>query len=215
VWANEEPHRVRDDLSGRLADAYNRYMVNRDQLLIYRNDILPKQVQAFRAAVHRYSRADVVGVAYTDLITSEQNLVGVIGPYFVTLGAFWQAVADTASLLQTDDLFQLADESECPGVSDFGELLQLPCCHPCSPTQDPALRGASGDFPRAGFGPLPGAIKLMPEPASKTTLPAPAALSTLSAAPLGITSAPAVDHGVMERATFLLPSQDSSTRPEP
>jgi cobalt-zinc-cadmium efflux system outer membrane protein len=164
--ANEEPHRVRDDLSGRLADAYRRYTENRDLLALYRAEILPKQVQAFRAAVQRHYAAEASGVAYTDLISAEQNLVAVVAPYLATLSAFWQAVVDTANLLQTDDLFQVADGEAClAAVPDLEQLLALPCCHPCSPAHDRS--GASGGVPRAAIGPPGDNLELLPQPAGK------------------------------------------------
>jgi cobalt-zinc-cadmium efflux system outer membrane protein len=170
--ANEEPHRVRDDLTSRLADAFRRYSENRDILEMYRTEILPKQIQAFRAAVKRHYVEGPVSVAYTDLISAEQNLVSVIGPYVTTVGAFWQAVTDVANLLQTDDLFQLADGQACPApIPDLEQLLQLPCCHPCSHAQDPALRGANGNFPPAGFRNVPVVPEELPIPGNKMHAP--------------------------------------------
>ena len=131
--AVEEQHRVRDNLTARVADAFRRYDESRDLLELYRVDILPKQVQAFRAAVTRHYGGEIGRVAYTDLITSEQNLVSVIGPYIVALGAQWQAVVDVANLLQTEDLFQANGTCPVAPVPDLEQLLQLPCCHPCSP----------------------------------------------------------------------------------
>jgi cobalt-zinc-cadmium efflux system outer membrane protein len=151
--ANEEPHRVRDDLSGRVADAFRRYDENRDILELNRKDILPKQIQALRGAVERYY-AEPAAVAYTDLVTAEQNLVAVIGPYMSTLGAMWQAVTDLASLLQTDDLFQVASgQLPVPPLADLEHLLELPCRHLCSPLPQPGLRQADLAWPPAGFGP--------------------------------------------------------------
>jgi outer membrane protein, heavy metal efflux system len=46
--AVEEEHRVRDDLSTRLADAFERYRNNRQILEYYRTHILPDQVRAYR-----------------------------------------------------------------------------------------------------------------------------------------------------------------------
>jgi cobalt-zinc-cadmium efflux system outer membrane protein len=163
--AVEEPHRVRDDLTGRLAEAYRRYDENRDLLQMNYSEILPKQVQAFRAAVKRHYGAEPDKVALQDLVSAEQNLVGVIGTYITTLGAFWQAVADVSALLQTDDVFQLADDRACfAPLPELDELLKLPCCHPCSPVHDPALRGANGTWPPAGFA-APAAGPQLPPPA--------------------------------------------------
>jgi hypothetical protein len=149
--AVEEPHRVRADLTARLADAFRRYDENAKILELYRVDILPMQVQAFRATVQRHYGGDVGGVAYNDLIASEQNLVSTIGVYLTTLGAVWQAVVDTASMLQTDDLFQMAEPVPVAPVPDLEELLKLPCCHPCNPLPEERLRKADVNWQPAGI----------------------------------------------------------------
>jgi cobalt-zinc-cadmium efflux system outer membrane protein len=150
--AVEEQHRVRDDLTQRVADAFRRYDENRYLLELYRLEILPKQVQAFRATVTRHYAGDTAKVAFTDLITSEQNLVSVIGPYIAALGAQWQAVVDVANLLQTEDLFQANGVFPVAPVPDLERLLQLPCCHPCSPVPNSVIPGADHTWPPAGFG---------------------------------------------------------------
>ncbi len=66
-------------------------------------------MQAFRAAVKRHYSAEPDKVACNDLITSEQNLVTVVGAYLTVRGLQWQAVVDMAGLLQTDELFQGAE----------------------------------------------------------------------------------------------------------
>jgi cobalt-zinc-cadmium efflux system outer membrane protein len=151
--AVEEPHRVRAALTATLSDAFRRYDENRALLDLYRSDVLPMQVQAFRAAVKRHYGGDIGGVAYNDLISAEQNLVSVIGNYLTILGAQWQAVVDTASLLQTDDLFQLAEPVGVAPVPDLDQLLKLPCCHPCNPLPGEQLRGADGNWQPAGIRP--------------------------------------------------------------
>jgi cobalt-zinc-cadmium efflux system outer membrane protein len=153
--AIEESHRVRDDLSQRVADAFSRYDANQKILEIYRVDILPKQVQAFRAAVTRHYGGEAGKVAFTDLITSEQNLVSVIAPYIAALGAQWQAVVDVANLLQTEDLFQADGVFPVAPVPDLEHLLQLPCCHPCSPLPNSTVPDADHAWPPAGFGATP------------------------------------------------------------
>jgi cobalt-zinc-cadmium efflux system outer membrane protein len=151
VRANEEPHRVRADLTGRMADAYRRYSENFDLLELYHKEILPKQVQAYRSAVQRHYGGEAGGVAYNDLVSAEQNLVGVIGSYLTVLQAQWQAVADVGSLLQTDDIFQFAEGRRFADVPDLSQLLELCCCHPCSPPTVPSARQADLDWPKAGF----------------------------------------------------------------
>jgi outer membrane protein, heavy metal efflux system len=141
--AIEEPHRVRADLTARVSDAFRRFEENRVLLEMYVKQMLPQQANAFRAAVLRHDIGDVGGLGYYDLIAAEQNLVTLIPAYLGTLGAYWQAVSDIASLLQTDNVYQMADEVEnCP-LPDLGELLKLPCCHPCSSLPQAALKGIS------------------------------------------------------------------------
>ena len=70
--------------------------------------ILPGQIQAFRGAVARHSRAgdaDRGGISYNDLVSAEQTLVQVATTYLGILRDQWQAVVDLGGLLQTYDLF--------------------------------------------------------------------------------------------------------------
>jgi cobalt-zinc-cadmium efflux system outer membrane protein len=137
VRASEEPHRVRADLTARFSEAFRRYEENRVLLEMYRKDILPKQVQAFRAAVKRHF-GEAQGVSFNDLVQSEQTLVTVIGNYLPVLQAQWQAVVDVSSFLQTDQLYQAADEVNGEPDLNWDELLHLPCHHPCAvPVQAP------------------------------------------------------------------------------
>src|SRR5262249_49699299 len=75
--ALEKWHRVRAYLNSRLALAFERYENNRAFLDMYVRQMIPNQVQAFRAVVARHSRGDK-GVSYNDLVTAEQTLVNVV-----------------------------------------------------------------------------------------------------------------------------------------
>jgi cobalt-zinc-cadmium efflux system outer membrane protein len=173
--AVEEQHRVRDNLTARVADAFRRYDESRDLLELYRIDILPKQVQAFRAAVTRHYGGELGKVAYTDLIASEQNLVSVIAPYIAALGAQWQAVVDVANLLQTEDLFQANGVFPIAPVPDLENLLKLPCCHPCSSLPGSTVPEADHTWPAAGFqsAPQPGTESSMPKEKGATSMNSP------------------------------------------
>jgi cobalt-zinc-cadmium efflux system outer membrane protein len=151
--AVEEPHRVRNDLTGRVADAFKRYTESRLWIDLYRTEILPKQVQAFRATVLRHSQGELGAVSFNDLVTAEQNLVQVVGGYLTYLGLMWQAVVDVTNLLQTDDLFQVCERLPVAPIPDLEHLLQLPCCHPCSPLPEAALREPDLLWPQAAFRP--------------------------------------------------------------
>jgi cobalt-zinc-cadmium efflux system outer membrane protein len=143
VRAIEEPHRVQADLTSRFSEAYRRYDENRALLQMYQKDILPKQVQAFRLAVKRHFGAPEGAkgaLAFTDLVSAEQNLVTQIGNYLPVLQAQWQAVVDVSSFLQTNQIYEAADEINTAPAIDFEELLKLPCHHPCAPAEPAPTR---------------------------------------------------------------------------
>ena len=153
--AVEEAHRVRDDLTGRLAEAFERYENNRLLVELYRTRVLPDQVRAYRGVYERHQQ-EPAQVSFGDIVTAQQTLATTITTYVTTLGAMWTAVVDVSGLLQTNDLFQVGLEplpTVCVApVPDLEHLPLLPCCHPCSPLPDPALKGANGQWPPATTG---------------------------------------------------------------
>lgn len=112
--------RVRNDLTSRLAEAFERYHNNRRILDMYKKEILPNQVQAYRAAVARH--AAVGGVSYNDLVTSQQTLAGLISTYLGALSDQWTAVIDIANLMQTRDLFQTYTVDDVMPIPDVQEI---------------------------------------------------------------------------------------------
>jgi cobalt-zinc-cadmium efflux system outer membrane protein len=162
VRATEEPHRVQSDLTARFSEAYNRYETNRVLLEIYRKQILPKQVQAFRGAVLVHFGIDAGKVSYTDLVQSEQNLVSVIPAYLAVLANQWQALVDLSNLMQTDQLYQMAEEVNCEPEVNLEELLRLPCHHRCPASAPMATR--------AGFSLAP-AVPVQERPAPAGPMP--------------------------------------------
>ena len=105
VRACAEYERARNDLFTTLADTFSRYETNRQTTEQYRSSILVDQVRAYRGAYQRYQvdpDAD-----FNDVVTSQQTLAGTISTYIQLLGDQWQAVADLAGLLQSDDIFAL------------------------------------------------------------------------------------------------------------
>jgi cobalt-zinc-cadmium efflux system outer membrane protein len=171
LHAIEEPHRVRDDLTTRLADAFERYQNNRIVLGYYRDQILPDQVRIYRLIYLRWR--DEGTLNFIDISTAQQNLATSITTYLTTLASAWQAVSDVATLLQTDDVFQLVKEG-CPASTPaLEQLLELPCSHPCSPLQDPGLKGANGFWPPATTSSQPGGPTLPAPMPAKDQLPPP------------------------------------------
>jgi cobalt-zinc-cadmium efflux system outer membrane protein len=148
--AIEEGHRVRDALILTLADAFERYDTTRKTLEIYRDQILPDQVRVYKATYERHFQVPEQ-VGFADVVTAQQTLAAALATYVSTLGLMWQAVADVANVLQTNDLFQIGGEAvevECVAPPGGLELLQhLPCCHPSSPLRVPGLKGADPSWP--------------------------------------------------------------------
>jgi cobalt-zinc-cadmium efflux system outer membrane protein len=154
--AIEEPHRVRDDLTSRLASAFELYDDNRVQLDIYRNQIIPDQVRAYQGVRERFrhqSKDDPGKVGFGDIVTAQQTLISAITTYVTTLGQAWSSAVGVADLLQTNDLFQVGLEPipiQCVApLPDLEGLSILPCEHPCTTMPDPALKGKTGDWPPA------------------------------------------------------------------
>lgn len=103
--AIQEQGRVQNDLSAKVAEAFQRYQNNRVILEMYKKQMLPNQVQAFRAAVARHAAVGAKDVSYNDIVTVQQALAGLIGNYLTALNDQWQAVVDIAQLTQSRDLF--------------------------------------------------------------------------------------------------------------
>lgn len=159
--ATEQAHQVRDDLTNRLATAYEQYDDNRILLEYYRTQILPDQVRAYRAILERYQQDP--NVAFLDLLNAQQVLVASVTTYVTTLAATWTSVASVADLLQINDLYQFGPGQPVAPIPDLG-CQSLPCVHPCNRLPDPALRGADGSWP-APIGEVP---KTVPAAAPQT-----------------------------------------------
>jgi outer membrane protein, heavy metal efflux system len=128
--ASEEPHRVETVLTNNLANAYTNYKNNLDALEYYRGFILPDQIRAFRGISDRRQGGDP-NVAFADLVTSQQTLVTSVQSYLGILGQIWTSVVGVADLLQTDDLFQLAEPKMLPPLPDLESLPPRSCSHDC------------------------------------------------------------------------------------
>jgi hypothetical protein len=152
-----------------VADAFRRQNENFDLLDIYVKRILPDQAQAYQLSLERHFLGEAGGVAWADVITAEQTLVTVIGNYLGVLQSAWQAVSDLGSLLQTNDIFQMAEGKRFVELPDLSKLMQLPCCHPCSPLPGAHLEGPDLRWPEAGFTPKPTATGLLGAPQATTS----------------------------------------------
>src|SRR5439155_11513729 len=128
--AVDEPHRVEQNLTMLLATAYAGYKQNLNALEYYRRFILPDQVRYYRGVVDR--RQIDPAAQFGDLVTAQQTLVTNVSSYLSVLGAMWSSVVNVTDLLQTDDLFQLAQSRAVPALPELESLPPWPCCHECA-----------------------------------------------------------------------------------
>jgi cobalt-zinc-cadmium efflux system outer membrane protein len=134
--ATEDEHRVRNDLTVRLAEAFERYENNRLLVEYYRDQILPDYKKVFNLVLTLFaaqSEKAEYNLAFLDIVNNQQLYVTAVGDYLKTLSSQWTAVVDVASLLQTDDLFRPGPTEPLP----VPPLAPLPCTHPCNPLPDP------------------------------------------------------------------------------
>jgi cobalt-zinc-cadmium efflux system outer membrane protein len=180
VRLSAEPHRVRYALYGRLVEAYYRYQSFRQNLELYRSQMLPDMVLIFDAVYQRYQALGGIQPAtpvpaappsapagggvgpmpvfqppqptINDVVVAQQNLAGAINNYITNLAGMWQAVVDVTDLIQTHDMFRMDQEpfptAKLPPL-DLQQLKPLPPISPCSPLQDPKLRGGDAKWPEA------------------------------------------------------------------
>jgi cobalt-zinc-cadmium efflux system outer membrane protein len=114
------PDQARNSLTISLADAFNRYKTAIENVAIAMQQIRD-QIRAYRALYAR-RQSDPTAVSFGDVVTAQQTLAGYIAGYVSALGSQWTAVSDVASLLQTDDLFQVGPKKELLPVPDLKQL---------------------------------------------------------------------------------------------
>jgi outer membrane protein, heavy metal efflux system len=161
---------TRNTLTQSLAEAYNRYTTNRENVAITLLQV-QDQVRVYRHMRERYYKVGPIGggLDFTDLFVAQQSLVTYISNYVAALGLQWTAVSDVANLLQTDDLFQVGPKKEMAPVPDLKQLAPRPdFLPPCAST-------SSERAPRSGKatrpGPPPSSIVSTVRPPSSTGTP--------------------------------------------
>jgi cobalt-zinc-cadmium efflux system outer membrane protein len=190
VAASEQEHLIRTNLATTLTTAFNAYENNRIAVAMYRKEILPRQVQGYRAQYERFAsegpavapRIGSATPAFADIINSQQTLVTNVQLYLTALGALWQSVADVADVLQTDDLYQIGNDQVptelLAPVPDCSKLPLLPCCHPCA-APDAAFPSDNGIWQPVA----PGWENKPPAPVPDGATTAPKVLIDVTAAP--------------------------------
>lgn len=130
------PDQARNSLTSSLADAFNRYLTNRENVAIS----LQQTRDQIRVYTSLYARrqSDPAAVSFGDVVTAQQTLAGYIAAYVTALGLQWTAISDVANLLQTDDLFQVGPHQEMAPVPDLKQLTPGPGLAPCPALQEPS-----------------------------------------------------------------------------
>src|SRR5262249_44975900 len=91
--ATEEAHRVRNDLTSRVAEAFERYENNRRLVEYYRLRILPDYVRVYRGVYERF-QTEKGAVNFNDIAGAQQGVATATGTYLTTLAALWTSVVD-------------------------------------------------------------------------------------------------------------------------
>lgn len=154
--ADNDVPRVRNDLAGRLAEAFGRFAAARDQVVLLRDGALPDQVRAYRALRDRYVRdpslPDSSQPNFQDVINAQLNLGQLMVTYLGLLDDLTGAMIDVADLAQTDDLFALARAKTCLGPIGLELVTEdRPCSPlPAGPFQRPARPWPAATIPLGG-----------------------------------------------------------------
>ncbi|HEV3122089.1 MAG TPA: TolC family protein [Isosphaeraceae bacterium] len=183
IRASEESHRVEVTLTNNLAAAYANYKNNLYAVEYYRRNILPDLVRYYRGVFDR--RQVDQGSAFGDLVFAQQTLSSNVTAYLGVLGTLWTSVVSVADFLQTDDLFQLAQQRPLPDLPDFRQLpvwlcehgaLAASCEHGAAPCGSPAASPGMPLIGPADAAPPPPAASgagASPPPAGGATPPVP------------------------------------------
>jgi cobalt-zinc-cadmium efflux system outer membrane protein len=119
--AAADPVRARNDLITTLADAYNRYVVSRQQVQITQEQIRDL-LRSYKNAWERHQVEPLV-VSFSDLWPVQITLESYVVMYIGALGAMWQASVDVADLLQTEDFFQSGQRQVVPVYPILNDLM--------------------------------------------------------------------------------------------
>ena len=110
-------------------------------------------------------------------MTAQQTLAADVTTYLGILGSLWTSVVSVADLLQTDDLFQLAQPRRMPPLPDLDQLPPLPCCHPSA-----APTAGSGTVASPATGPAGREVQQVTPALDQLSLGSPTAGRRLDAA---------------------------------
>lgn len=118
VRASNEADRVRQDLTRRLADAFERYSTGRRLVEQYRTEILPNQRKASEGLAKRFEQ-EPGKVSFTEVVLTQQTLANTYTSYLNVLSAAWQAAADLTRLTQSDDWCEQVSGGSTPATNTW------------------------------------------------------------------------------------------------
>jgi cobalt-zinc-cadmium efflux system outer membrane protein len=136
--ASAEPSKARLALTNTLADAYNRYVVSRQQVEITMQQ-MRDLVRVYKDAWLRNQLTPNV-VSFSDLWPVQVTLESYINVFITALAAQFQATVDVADLLQTEDFFQAGQRQDVVRLPVLEDLLTPIRNYP----QAPVARGSGG-----------------------------------------------------------------------
>lgn len=119
--AEQAVAQVRNDLTGKMGEAFARYETNRVLVESFRAAALRDQVRTYRGVYERY-RNDPVNIQFNDVVVAQQTLALTLIQYIDVLGNEWQAVVDVAELLQVDDIFAMGDTIQVTPIPALDEV---------------------------------------------------------------------------------------------
>ncbi len=144
------PNQTRLALINTLADAYNRYVVSRQQVEITMQQ-MRDLVQVYKSAWLRDQLTPNI-VSFSDLWPIQVTLESYVNVFITALAAQFQATVDVADLLQTEDFFQSGQRQDVIRLPVLEDLLTPIRNYP----QAPIARG--GGKRSSENTPVPGAL---------------------------------------------------------
>ncbi len=184
------PDQARLNLINILADAFNRYVVARQQVEITMQQ-MRDLVRVYKGAWvrHQLRPADV---SFSDLWPIQVNLENFVNVFITALGMQFQATVDVADLLQTEDFFNSGQRQDVINLPVLEDLLTPLRNYPQAPiapdrgslpTVNAPVPGAfAPPAANANNGALPSSSP-QPTPAPSTPANPPAVLPQLTAVP--------------------------------
>jgi cobalt-zinc-cadmium efflux system outer membrane protein len=142
------PDQARLALINTLADAYNRYVVSRQQVEITMQQ-MRDLVQVYKSAWVR-NQLTPQAVSFSDLWPIQVTLESYVNVFITALAAQFQATVDVADLLQTEDFFQAGQRQDVLRLPVLEDLLTPIRNYPQAPLAQSAGKQSWGNTQAPG-----------------------------------------------------------------